>query len=205
MSKKEQELKLLLTKETYERLLLHADDTKPVLCQTNYYFDRPDFYMGKSGVMLRVREENGTWILCAKMKLASSSSAVSSIELEQEITPETFEAGRSNPEILVHLLPDEGQKAIRQLLPPSDLIVRGTLRNERRTLYLPEIKGYTCELDRTFLPGNREEYELEIEGMENDDACNYVMDTLSALGYSFSIHQKSKYQRLQEALDGLSS
>lgn len=203
MAKKEQELKLLLTKEMYNKLLLHTDKTKPVLRQTNYYFDMPDFYMGKNGVMLRVREENGTWILCAKIKLTSNSAAVSSIELEQEITPEMFEAGRKNPEVLVRLLPHEGQEAIRQLLLPSELIVRGTLRNERRKLHL--IEGYTCELDRTLLPGDREEYELEIEGMEDNDTCQYVIKELSSLGYAFSINQKSKYQRFQEAMDNLSS
>lgn len=203
MPKKEQELKLLVTKETYNALLVYADPVAPVLQQTNYYFDMPDFYMGKNGVMLRVREENGVWILCAKIKQTSDSAAVSSIELEQEIAANVFEAGRTNPEVLVSLLPKEGQDAIRRLVSPSTLIIRGTLRNERRKLQL--IEGYTCELDRTSLPEDRTEYELEIEGIENEDACQHVIDAISSLGYSFTVNQKSKYQRLQEAISPFSS
>jgi uncharacterized protein YjbK len=203
MSKKEQELKLLLTKETYDKLLAHAEAEAPVLRQTNYYFDMSDFHMGKNGVMLRVREENSRWIVCAKIKQKSESAAVSSIELEQEIPPDVFKAGRQDPEILVKLLPEEGQAAIRRLVNPSDLVIRGTLRNERRKLQL--IEGYTCELDRTLLPENKEQYELEIEGMENEAACRHVIETLSSMGYSFSVNQKSKYQRLQEAMGRLNS
>jgi uncharacterized protein YjbK len=203
MSKKEQELKLLVTKETYDRLLTHANKNMPSLQQTNYYFDMPDFYMGKNGVMLRVREENGKWILCAKIKQKSDSAAVSSIELEKEISPDVFAEGKENPDILVALLPEEGQRAIRRLVAPSDLIVRGTLRNERHKLQL--IEGYLCELDRTSLPGGKEEYELEIEGMESEAACQHVIDSLSSMGYSFSINQKSKYQRLQESIAKIDS
>lgn len=203
MPKKEQELKLLVTKETYDALLTYADPDAPVLQQTNYYFDMPDFYMGKNGVMLRVREENGAWVLCAKIKQKSESAAVSSIELEQEIPANVFEAGRNNPEILVNLLPKEGQEAIRRLVSPSTLIIRGTLCNERRELNL--IEGYTCELDRTSFPKDHTEYELEIEGMENEAACQHVMDAISSLGYSFTVNQKSKYQRLQEAISPFSS
>jgi uncharacterized protein YjbK len=201
MAKKEQELKLFVTKETYDKLLTYADPTVPTLQQTNYYFDLPDFYMGKNGVMLRVREENGEWILCVKIKQKSESPALSSIEIEKPITQEIFEKGKQNPEVLVDLLPTEGQNAIRRLTEPSRLIIRGTLRNERRTLKL--LEGYTFELDRTFLPGNQEEYELEVEGMESEAACQQIMEQLTSLGYIFSINKKSKYQRLQEAMDRL--
>ncbi|AMA71536.1 MULTISPECIES: CYTH domain-containing protein [Aneurinibacillus] len=198
MPKREQELKLMVTKETYEKLLAYADPEKPLLQQTNYYFDTPDFYMGKNGVMLRVREENGTWILCAKIKQKSQSSAISAIELETEISPDMFVKGRGKPEILVNLLPPEGQEAIYRLITPSELVLRGTLHNERRILHI--IDDYTFELDRTFFPNGQEEYELEIEGMKDEAACQRVMQMLTKMGYSYSVNQKSKYQRLQEAI-----
>lgn len=199
---KEQELKLLLEQAVYEKLLADFPDAVAPVKQVNYYFDTPDFYLGRHKVMLRVREEKDQWILCAKILRDASGSSLICTELEQVIPAAIFEQGKQDAAILLDCLPVEGQEAIRALVSPEQISLRGALENERRVLPFPD-SPYTYELDRTLFPGNNESYELEIEGVEDEAACQRVMENLSARGYIFTPHKESKYKRFQEAVSRL--
>lgn len=195
---KEQELKLLLDRETYEKLLEDFPNAPAPVKQVNYYFDTPDFDLGRNKIMLRVRQENGQFILCAKILQDASGSSLICTELEQTIPEAVFEQGKQRASVLLGHLPTEGQEAIRALVSPEQISLRGALENERRLLPFSN-SPYTYELDRTLFPGNNESYELEIEGVENEAACHRVMDHLLTQGYTFTLHKEGKYKRFQEA------
>ncbi|BAU26388.1 uncharacterized protein YjbK [Aneurinibacillus soli] len=195
---KEQELKLLLDRKAYEKLLEDFPNAPVPVKQINYYFDTPDFYLGRNKIMLRVRQEKEHFILCAKILQDASGSSLICTELEQTIPATVFEQGKQNADILLSHLPAEGQQAIRSLVSPEQISLRGALENERCLLPFSD-SSYTYELDRTLFPGNNEAYELEIEGVEDEDACRRVMENLTAHGYTFTPHKESKYKRFQEA------
>ncbi|WP_047150707.1 CYTH domain-containing protein [Aneurinibacillus tyrosinisolvens] len=199
MDYKERELKLLLEQETYEGMLRNAAEVLAPLEQTNYYFDTPDFRLGKSGIMLRIRKENADWILCQKIKENVTSTFLSSIEMEQPVTEEIFEACKQQAGEMIPLLPEKGQQAVTNLISPSELGFRGSLSNKRYPIKL--IDDYVFELDHTLFPDGNEQYELEIEGIKNEDEVETILRTLTQLGYTYTINKKGKYARFKEALE----
>ena len=86
----ENEFKIMLTSEQYEKLLSLYDFNKTIV-QTNHYYDTDDLRLSDMHITCRVREINGAYFLQMKFPAAQ---AYSRVELEKPLNalPETLSA-----------------------------------------------------------------------------------------------------------------
>ncbi|MDT8978713.1 CYTH domain-containing protein [Paenibacillus sp. chi10] len=191
----ERELKLLLQHDSYKKIINSVEQNPTPIRQTNYYFDSRDFKLEKSGVTLRIRNEDTQWLLCAKIKSNSDNSFISSKEIETSITELEFEYLKGNPsEIFKRINKDEVD--LCNIVDSSELFLLGSIENERLKLKL--FSDYILELDHSIFPGGNESYELEVEGVSSEKECSNIMNQLQKMGIDFYLNNKSKYKRFVE-------
>jgi len=65
---KEIEFKTLITKEQYEALVKEFNLKDNIYCQTNHYFDTPDFLLHENKIVLRIRQKGDNYKLTKKTK-----------------------------------------------------------------------------------------------------------------------------------------
>jgi uncharacterized protein YjbK len=191
MKVKEQELKLLIDELGFNKLLKGHNDLN-ILKQTNHYFDSQTFILKSSGFTLRIREENGEFILCLKSKI-KKTTFVTSDEVSETISNETFTNCLSNPGDIFHLFPDETQNALKAALDGNDLQYVGFIKNTRHRFHYKEEIYF--DLDHTEFPNGYQTYELEVEGVKDVADCNLIMEELRENYIKFELNQKSKYER----------
>jgi uncharacterized protein YjbK len=196
MKVKEQELKLLLDAAGFKQLL--ANKPTKILKQINYYYDTPYLDLKKSGVTLRIREENDDVILCMKSKI-NKDMFVTSDEVQRIVSKAVLEQCMDNPDIIMEYLPESSRDVVVSLTKSEKLRFLGTLQNTRHCLNI--VKNYTFELDHSEFPNGEQSYELEIEGISNQEDCEYIMDLLNDKQITFQLNEKSKYERFLIALN----
>jgi len=116
------EMKTLLSKEEYDRLLAQFSKVTPVT-QKNYYLDTPYFYLRHHKIAMRIRTFDTSAELTIKIP-----QEVGALELNQNLTPEETENILQNNkfptgEILETLLQKE--------IPIQDLKILGSLETIR--------------------------------------------------------------------------
>ena len=197
---KEQELKLLLKKDTYQ-ILLQNSELKNELIQTNYYFDTPNLILEQNGMTLRIRQENDKWLLCLKVKNPANdiNSYTSSLEFEQLITYETLNICTNNPVAINNWIPKEGRGYINDFI--NNLRLLGSIKNTRYSVKLFNDIFHTYDLDHSIFPNGNEAYELEVEGIKDENDSKEIMDEFKKLKLDFIINNKSKYKRFVEYLN----
>ncbi len=193
---REREVKFKIPDQaTFERLLRGVTAGKPPapVLQWNHIFDTPDRALSHDGYRLRLREEEGRWLLTAKGPKRSEppergsgdESVVDRPEVESALSAELAHAlieGRASPLELLSEASDLGPAdrswatalAERYAEPPVELL--GHFVNERTRLPWQSADGLRCtlELDRTHFPGNRTDYELEVELPPGSDGAAQV-------------------------------
>ncbi|AIQ61690.1 CYTH domain-containing protein [Paenibacillus borealis] len=195
MATVEKELKLLLEQDSYKKILNRVNQQPDVIRQTNYYFDTCDFKLEKAGITLRIRNEEKNWLLCMKTKSKTESQFVSSTEIERSISERDFEYYKENPsEILEGIT--ENPVNISSIINAEEISLLGSIRNERKKLKL--FNEYTIELDHSLFPGGNESFEIEVEGVNTERECDYIMNELRQMGIEFNLNKKSKYKRFVE-------
>lgn len=139
----ENEFKIMLTSEQYEKLLSLYDWDKTIV-QTNHYYDTDDLRLSEMHITCRVREIKGEFFLQMKFPAAKEYSRV---ELEKPLNslPETIAADE--------LLRPDGCGAL------PDVKRLGTLTTTRT---VKRFDGAEIDLDKSEYFG-RTDYELEIE------------------------------------------
>jgi len=165
-----------------------------VLEQENIFFDTKNGHLRTSGLILRLRQENGSYWLTAKGSSATEplQETILSARLEEEIALEPAQAkklleGHLDPVKLFEESdwPSEPEKQKERLLMLGALIkarhnqtlnVIGKFRNTRR-MYTVAIQQalYKVECDETFFPGNKTDFEIEIE-LPNEPTAHAVRD-----------------------------
>ncbi|PFA69823.1 hypothetical protein CN378_03380 [Bacillus sp. AFS015802] len=198
MKVKEQELKLLLDAAGFKHLL--ANKPTKILKQINYYYDTPHLDLKKSGVTLRIREENDDVILCMKSKL-NKAVFVTSDEVQRIVSKVVLEQCMDNPDFIMEYLPESSRAVIVSLTKREKLSFLGTIKNTRHCLNI--VKNYTFELDHSEFPNGVQSYELEIEGISNQEECEYIMNLLKDKQITFQLNGKSKYERFLIALNNI--
>ena len=160
----ENEFKLMLTEEQYEKLLLLYDFK--TIVQVNHYYDTDDLQMSEQHITVRVRELDGKFFL--QMKLPTNV-AHSRVELSKELEslPETLSANE-----LTELSGVD--------CPTVSHI--GTLKTTRS---IWEFGGGEIDLDRSEY-FNKTDYELEIEFTDEQAARNILSELTDKLGVSTS-------------------
>lgn len=158
----ENEFKLMLSKEQYEKLLT-AYDFKTIV-QTNHYYDTDDLQMSERHITVRVRELDGKYFF--QMKLPTNV-AHSRVELSKELDrlPEIFAgfvltafSGVECPEVK-HI---------------------GTLKTTRS---IWKFDGGEIDLDRSEY-FDKTDYELEVEFTDEQAARAILSEIKGKLGIS---------------------
>jgi uncharacterized protein YjbK len=196
----EQELKLLLKENTYQALLKDAQKIHGKVQQENYYFDTLDLKLEKKGITLRIRQEDDRWLLCLKMKNTqnSQSTHVSSLEFESQVSLEIFNICKRKPSSIITWLPKDGASHLIDMT--NDLKLLGSIKNIRYSLQLFKDLNHIFELDHSLFPHGREAFELEIEGIKNEQDTLNIINNIENLGLDYTVNKKSKYKRFVEAL-----
>ena len=147
----------------------------PAVVQTNHFFDTPDRALGFRRHTLRLREENGRFVLTAKgpgdRAGVLTSRAEEEIEVQKPEAESLIVGGRSP----LAALEARADPRARELLATMRAIVgrmplrhAGAFQNERARLEVAlGVEGRTIpvtfELDRTTFPGGQVHYEVEVE------------------------------------------
>lgn len=139
----ENEFKIMLTSEQYEKLLSQYKWDKTVV-QTNHYYDTDDLGLSDAHITCRVREIDGAYFLQMKFPAAREYSRV---ELEKPLSalPETISAD--------NLLKPDGHDAL------PDVKRLGALTTTRS---VKQFNGAEIDLDKSEYFGITD-FELEIE------------------------------------------
>lgn len=180
----ERELKYRLdSPEDFAKVLRAASPEgapRPVI-QRNHIFDTPDRALAQAGYRLRLREEDGRWLLTAKGQQLKSGphakdAARSRPEVEISVAPELARAmvqGDGSP--IEHLAGatelSAGDRAFVVALADrfegAPLQHVGSFLNERFKIpwSSPEPESIECllEIDRTQFPGGIVNFEMEVE------------------------------------------
>lgn len=142
----ENEFKIMLTSEQYERLCA-AFEWDSVITQTNHYYDTPALELAQRHVTCRVRTTDEGAAL--QIKLPHGDAGFSRVELEQKL-PDVPQ--RLSAELLNGLA-----RGYAEALPEVERI--GELSTRRR---VKRFDGVELDLDRSEY-FSRTDYELELE------------------------------------------
>lgn len=158
----ENEFKLMLDKDKYEKLL-SLYDFKTIV-QVNHYYDTDDLQMSARHITVRVRELDGKYFL--QMKLPTNVEH-SRVELSRELDrlPETLSADELTE------FSDVDCPAVKHI---------GTLRTTRS---IWKFNGGEIDLDRSEYFG-KTDYELEIEFTDEQAARAMLSEVTEKLGIS---------------------
>ena len=189
----ETELKLgLADADAWERVRDRIAPSR-VVRQVNHFFDGPGRPLRSARIGVRMRSSGGRILLTVKADAGASDSVVTRrIEFEEERPPESLgealDRGLDLRDAIARwraracMAPDADPPLVDLLDRLGRATVDGPLRtfgsfeNERTigTLTLTDAGGafeVPIELDRTTLPGNRVDYEVEVEaGPTSEDA-----------------------------------
>lgn len=184
----EYELKLMLRQDEYEKLLeLGCDES---YCQTNYYFDTPEFALYEQKIVLRIRKKKGNCELTVKNKKSEEveNGVVSMMEKSIPIDYESAESIISGDSDIKQYISDERIMHLEPIINIGEIMTIRT--NICVNKELPP-----AELDKsTFNCTTDYELEWEISKEEYKDA----VDSLKGIGISIEGHRtgQSKYGRL---------
>jgi uncharacterized protein YjbK len=158
--------------------------------QVNHFFDTADGRLNASKHTIRLRDEEGSFTLTAKGPETRSAQGPLMARSEEEVAIDRDEAtailrGTLAPlDTLEQRLGSRGREliaALRTQVGGSKLAEVGSFENERSRLPVRLSIGTDTievefEMDRTTFPGNRVDYEVEVElvGVDEDRATAAV-------------------------------
>lgn len=145
------EYKNLLTKSEFDRLLQHYPFPEKASIQTNYYLETADFALKEKGCALRVRKQNGHYVLTLKEPhkhgLLETHDTLTETETHQILHGGTI------------VKKDVSERLYTLNIPLSSLIYYGKLTTERRET---EFDHALLVLDHSIY-NDTDDYELEVE------------------------------------------
>lgn len=156
----ENEFKIMLTEEQYERLRGTYDFN--TIVQTNHYYDTDDLKMSEKHITVRVRELDGRFFLQMKLPTGVDHSRV---ELSRELDE----------------LPDALSGELLRSLSGEDLPALKRLGALSTTRSIRKFDGCELDLDRSEYFG-KADYEAEIEFTDEQAARAVLAEIKKALG-----------------------
>ncbi|MBQ0065677.1 MAG: CYTH domain-containing protein [Firmicutes bacterium] len=173
----EKELKILVTKEEYEKIVKSYEFTNP-WSQTNTYYDTSDGYVKSLNGACRIRTIGEKKIFTLKIRI----SADSHIELEKEVNTNTM-AEITDEEVLGWLNKYE--------IPASELQPKMSFTTNRRLCDLE--KAELCADETIF--DSHIDYEIEYEYKKPHDGIPAFNELLSVIGKEYEKNCPSKIAR----------
>ena len=193
---REAELKFMIRRRR-DYLSLRDDprwgSREPPVRQANHYFDTQDLALARAGVLLRIRETNRC-VLTLKCGIQVEPGFFDSLEIESVVPREVLVTALESPPSLLGLdLPPIAELGRR--FPALDLVVAGTLENERARRV---VEGIVLEIDRLSFPDGTQSYELEIETEDRRGVAAWVETELSKAGIRLEPQPLTKFEQLLE-------
>lgn len=181
------EAKVLISKYDYQGLSEAFKDHKP-FTQTNYYIDSDDDYLHKEGIVLRIREKNGSYTMTLKTPLSTGL-----LEKNEPVSPEEFAAMRDQ-----HLFPKNDLARFLTMLGVdiASLKLVTSLTTERIDI---EFHDGLLSLDKNEYSGNVD-YEVEFEYNNIKDAETIVSNLLKEHNIPCHFSKVSKVSRAMKAI-----
>jgi uncharacterized protein YjbK len=194
------ELKFAVGGEAAFEALERAAGTKAheAVNQTNHFFDTADLRLNAAKYTIRLRDEAGHFTLAAKGPESRRETTGMTMKREEELTLDDSTARKlrdgvlSPLALLQEIKGDEARElveAIRKRMGTSQLTYIGCFENQRARLPVTLAIGardvtLPFELDRVTLPGDRVNYEVEVElkGDDQDLAARVVTEFLKEAG-----------------------
>lgn len=197
----EREIKLRVPNlATYERIASVLGSASLTINQRNVYFDTPDFRLAtQEMVMIRIRLVGEKAELCIKDRACLSETTLSVRERSLDIRWQDWQRLDSG-QIGLTELPNA---LCQEILASYGALMRvGETVNVRQVFELAH--SYQLELDLTTFPGNRVDYEIELELQAEhhtfDEAREVLSDSLGADLMVALTPSSPKYQRFVDAL-----
>lgn len=182
MSDQERELKVLLTKENYEKLctLIPCDEQR---LQINTYYDTPDQALKARGFACRIRETQGKYILTIKKPLDS----ITKYEYEKEVSAPT-----------VSELDPEDRSWMLEKISLGDIELHPfvTFETIRR---ITQLENAELSLDETHFPKHTD-YEIEYEYRKDHNGISVFNQILERAGLQYEKNCMSKLARAVQDL-----
>lgn len=172
----ERELKILVNKESFEKLLKTYPFNKPIV-QTNTYYDTEDGYIKKQKGAMRIRTIKDKKIFTLKIR----KDEITHNEYEKEINVNTIQE-IDDEEILNWLQMYNIPKKVHKIV--SFITQRRTYDFENGQL-CADITSYENHID----------YEIEYEYTENHDGINSFNEILKPLNIHYEKNCPSKIAR----------
>ena len=153
----ENEFKIMLNREQYEKLLA-VYEWDEVISQTNHYYDdKESLFLSEQGITCRIREIDGKFVL--QMKFPPAENAAEYSRMEQEIPLDHL------PDVIgLHDVPDEAY-----LSQPHDVRGVSCLGSLKTTRNVHRFEGGEIDLDKSEYFG-KIDYEIEIEFTDENNA-----------------------------------
>lgn len=199
----ERELKLDLQNKAFlDRLLKHFSWQGSPLLQTNYFFDAPEAFLRYHRYALRIRNENGRFLLTVKGPRLSSGDLVVRNEIECPLPSALAENLLNNPNLFFNFslppfqwLEEKTEGSLKAFSLEQTLF----FKNERHPVYLPSKEGALClELDKTQYGSEEYFYELEAEFPSEEQYQKgrvLIEDLFLQLEIPWKISEVSKFAR----------
>lgn len=181
------EVKALLTKQDYEKVLEYfKDEKKEAIEQVNYYIDTKNFDLRRHDISLRIRKLNG-FMMTLKTPLSEGllekNQLISEHEFNNFIDNNIFPNGSISE--FIH----------RLYIEPATLIPQANLKTIR---YNIPYNGYLLAVDMNTY-GKKVDYEIEMEGSSVEKARFYLEEVCEKVGIEFVENRVSKQKRALEA------
>lgn len=173
------EVKALVTKDEYERLVDRFDEY-PSFIQVNHYVDTESLLLRKEGLGLRIRERGGHYDMTLKAPLSQGL-----LEKTARLTPDQFK------EFTVKgVFPENDLKRFLTMLDidVSELKVLTSLTTKR--IDVP-YEGGKLSLDKNKYNGLHD-YEIELEFNNENDAERLLRELFESEGVKFELNRKPK-------------
>ncbi|SDC29114.1 Uncharacterized protein YjbK [Pelagirhabdus alkalitolerans] len=162
------ELKNLLTKDEYHRLLkAYTTEQSKIEKQVNHYFETPNFDLKKNGAALRIRLKNQKYTVTLKQPHTDGL-----LETHADINEDIFKKWINNQPTRV---PEIEQALSKLSIDYQDLEYGGSLTTERMET---EENDTLIVIDKSDYNGITD-YELEIEASSRQDAEKKMKQLLS--------------------------
>lgn len=202
----ERELKLDLGSEGAFRRLLEALEWRghPVM-QVNTFFDTREADLRRNRFALRIRRENGGYLLTLKGRRRDCGELVERLEVECRMEEADARAALSGIRPLAAMDYPPLRHLAREFRGPPlrfDLRPICTFTNERHPVTIEGGAGaLLLEIDRTAFGKNRVDFELEAEFPDSErypEQRKFLRNLFRDLSLPWIVSEKSKFQKALE-------
>lgn len=141
--------------------------------QVNTFFDTAEFYLNNNKYSIRLRKEEGTYMLTVKGPALKTLDGVMTereeqeVRVEQDLAMHILEGNLDPLDVLLRKNQEAESLAIqiRKLISGKKLMKAGAFINFRETfiIQLDHVGEQEIEMDTVIFPGNMVQFEIEVE------------------------------------------